>query len=53
MCLLQCLHCTDEAHIGRNRGTLSAENWFLDVLASFSGLPQQNENEKQTVKKNI
>ena len=24
MCLLQCLHCTDEAHIGRNRGTLYA-----------------------------
>ena len=21
MCLLQCLHCTDEAHIGRNRGS--------------------------------
>ena len=24
MCLLQCLHCTDEAHLGRNRGTLFA-----------------------------
>ena len=43
MCLLQCLHCTDEAHIGRNRGTLSAkiENTviaeiFVRVKISYS-----------------
>ena len=32
MCLLQCLHCTDEAHIGRNRGSpvcsLIAPTWL-------------------------
>ena len=29
MCLLQCLYCPDEAHMGRNRGSLSA------VLSEF------------------
>ena len=31
MCLLQCLHCTDEAHIGRNRGS---------PVCSHSSLPK-------------
>ena len=31
-CMLQCLHCTDEAHIGRNRGSPVCITWlYLNI----------------------